>query len=122
MILADTSVWVDYLRRGDRTLAELLSQDRICIHPMIIGELACGNLRHRAQLIGLWKNLPHVAEASHDEALFCLDSHHLMGSGIGFIDLHLLASALLTPGTLLWTHDRRLKLLAQSLGLAFGGH
>ncbi|MEE9356024.1 MAG: PIN domain-containing protein [Methylococcaceae bacterium] len=115
MVLVDTSVWVDHLRYKDGALFHLLEQGRVCIHFMIIGELACGHLQNREQLISLWKNLPHVSEANHDEALFCLDTNWLMGRGIGFIDLHLIASTLLTPDTLLWTKDRRLNSVAQFL-------
>ena len=115
MILVDSSVWIDHLRHNDEILCELLDQGQVCIHSLIIGELACGNLKNREQLITLWKNLPHIAEASHDESLFCIDQHSLMGRGIGFVDVHLIASTLLTPGTLLWTRDRRLSVVAESL-------
>lgn len=119
MILVDTSVWVDYLRNGDKTLAQLLTQGQVCIHPMIIGELACGNLQNREQLMGLWHNLPAVNMASHSEALFFLDSHKLMGKGIGWVDLHLLAASQLTSNTQLWTRDRRLAHIAETLGAGF---
>lgn len=119
MVLVDTSVWVDFLRKGDNALSALLSQNSVCMHSMIIGELACGHLRNRGQLIGLWENLPQITEASHEEALYCLNAHKLMGRGIGFIDLHLLASTLLTPGVSLWSHDRRLTTIASSLHIGF---
>ncbi len=119
MILVDTSVWVDHLRYGDETLAQYLSQGQVHIHPMITSELACGYLQNRKQLISLWQNLPGAIEASHHEALYFLESHALMGKGIGFVDLHLLASAHLTPNTQLWTRDKRLAGIAQSLGIEF---
>lgn len=119
MVLVDTSVWVDHLRRGNNRLTELLSQGLVCTHPMIIGELACGNLHNRAQLISLWRNLPSAIEASHQEAIVFLESHKLMGKGIGFIDLHLLATTRLTPETCLWTRDKRLAGVAESLAIAF---
>lgn len=122
MILVDTSVWVDHLRHGDKTLAQLLTQGQVCIHPMITGELACGNLKNRGQLIDLWQSLPCSIEASHQEALLFLESHRLMGKGIGFVDLHLLSSTALTANTLLWTHDKRLASIAKSLNIEYSGH
>jgi hypothetical protein len=119
MILVDTSVWVDHLRRRDETLAQLLTQGQVYIHPMIIGELACGHLQNREQLIVLWQNLPRSVEASHKEAMLFVESHQLMGKGIGFVDVHLLASTRLTANTQLWTRDKRLAGVAQSLGVAF---
>lgn len=118
-VLVDTSVWVDHLRQADKTLTQLLNQGQVSIHPMIIGELVCGNLNNRAQLISLWNNLPSVSEANHEEALFCLDTHQLMGRGIGFVDLHLLAATLISANTRLWTKDRRLNVIAQSLNVGF---
>lgn len=119
MILVDTSVWVDHLRHSDETLAQLLTQGQVYIHPMITGELACGHLQNREQLIVLWQNLPCSVEASHKEAMLFVESHQLMGKGIGFVDVHLLASARLTANTQLWTRDKRLADVAQSLGIAF---
>ncbi len=119
MVLVDTSVWVDYLRAGDAALVDLLNRSLVCIHPVIIGELACGNLQNRAELLSLWHNLPQVTEASHNEALLLLDNQQLMGKGIGYIDLHLLASTLLTNNTRLWTRDKRLAGLSEDLGVAF---
>lgn len=120
MVLVDTSVWVDYLRGGDRMLAQLLTQERVCIHPMVIGELSCGRLQNRERLITLWQNLPAPVEASHQEAMFMLESKELMGRGIGYVDLHLLAASLLSSNnTTLWTRDQRLSQVAESLGIAF---
>ena len=108
MILVDTSVWVDHLRRGDDHLASLLEQSRVLCHPMIIGELACGTLRNRSEILGLLANLPAAIEASHDEVLLFIEQHSLMGHGIGYIDMHLLASTTLSQ-TQLWTRDTRLQ-------------
>ena len=119
MVLVDTSVWIDHLRSSNASLVHLLEQNLVTIHPMIIGELACGNLRHRQQLLSLWQNLPHTTEASHQETLYCLEQNNLMGKGVGFIDLHLLASTLLSPNTSLWTNDRRLQKIAKSLNIAW---
>jgi predicted nucleic acid-binding protein len=119
MMLVDTSVWIDHLRAKDEQLIKLLEQSQVSIHPMIIGELACGYLNQRQQLLNLWKNLPCVTEATHHEALHCLENNKLMGKGIGFIDLHLLASTLLTPNTILLTRDRRLHDLAELLNVCW---
>jgi hypothetical protein len=122
MVLVDTSVWVDFLRKDDERLSLLLSQNRVCMHPMIIGELACGHLKNRTQLLALWQNLAGCSEASHEEAMILLDSQNLMGQGIGFIDLHLLAATLLSSHTRLWTRDKRLCDIAESLNIAFKEH
>lgn len=119
MILVDTSVWVDYLRHGDETLAQLLSQGLVTMHPMIVGELACGYLQNRKQLISLWQNLPLAIEATHQEAMLFIESEQLMGKGIGFVDAHLLTSTRLTANTQLWTRDKRLANIAESLNITF---
>ncbi len=118
-VLVDTSVWIDHLRAKDDFLVVLLNNHQVLMHSMIRGELACGNLRHRLQILMLLKNLPHVSEATHEEALICLEYKQLMGRGIGFVDVHLLAALLLTPGTVLWTRDSRLATVAQSLNIAW---
>ena len=115
MILADTSVWVDHLRRSDAALRAALEANEICIHPMVIGELACGNLRNRSILVNL-QLLPQATVASHDEALAMIEQHTLMGRGVGFVDVHLLASAKLSKATL-WTRDKRLAAVADGFGL-----
>ncbi|MEX2132039.1 MAG: PIN domain-containing protein [Pseudohongiellaceae bacterium] len=119
MVLVDTSVWVDHLRSGDKRLAQLLNQSLVCGHPMIIGELACGHLQNRLPLLTLLQNLPWAVEAGHQEALFFLEHHQLMGKGLGYIDLHLLAASLLSPDTQLWTRDKRLARVAALLGVGF---
>jgi predicted nucleic acid-binding protein len=118
-VLVDTSVWVDHLRAKDEHLIHLLKQNQVLMHPMIRGELACGCLHNRDQILNLLKNLPQVSEATHDEALYCLEKHNLMGKGIGFIDLHLLASTFLAKNALLWTRDRRLHKLALALNVCW---
>ena len=119
MILVDASVWVDHLRRGDKTLVSLLTQGLVCTHPMVIGELACGNLQNRAELISLWQDLPFAIEAGYQEAMFFIESNKLMGKGIGYVDLHLLAATQLTSDTQLWTRDKRLATIAGALGIGF---
>jgi len=118
VILVDTPVWIDHLRRGDTMLARLLENNRVGMHAMVLGELACGNLRNRTRLIKLWDNLEFLPEASHHEAMYFLEKHGLMGRGIGYIDVHLLASVALVADGKLWTHDSRLAAIAGELGLA----
>jgi len=118
-VLVDTSIWIDHLRANNELLVMLLKQNKVLMHPMIRGELACGCLHHRGQFLSLLKDLPQSVEATHSEALYCLESNDLMGKGIGFIDLHLLASTFLMSDVLLWTRDRRLHKLAVSLNISW---
>ena len=119
MILVDTSVWVDHLRAGEAQLVALLERSAVVMHPMVIGELACGNLTDRETLLSLWRNLPQLAAATDAEVLFFLEHHRLWGRGVGYIDVHLLASVSLNTRAELWTRDRRLQDSAERLGLAF---
>lgn len=118
MILADTSVWINFLRQGNESLEKYLGKASILMHPMILGELCCGNLKNRQSIIDLWNNLPQITVATHHEALYFLEENRLMGRGIGYVDLHLLASTALERGVLLWTEDKRLASLAQGLDLS----
>ncbi len=118
MILVDTSVWIDHLRSGDCALETLLDADRVWIHPFVIGEMACGNLKQRKTILSLLEDLPHVRVATDDETLFFIANNTLMGRGIGYIDAHLLAAVALTGSTRLWTRDKRLNAVAESLELA----
>ena len=117
MILADTSVWVEHLRRGLPRLATLLQGGEVLIHPWVIGELACGNLRNRSQVLELLKGLPAETVARDAEVLLLIKRGQLMGRGIGYVDVHLMASARLSRCGL-WTRDRRLAAMAQVQGLA----
>lgn len=119
MILADTSVWVDHFRTGNPRLAALLGDDRVACHPFVVGELACGNLRDRHDILGYFQHLPEVPVATHAEALRLVTAHGLEGSGVGWIDVHLLASALLATASL-WTLDRQLRAAARRVGCAAG--
>ncbi|HEX7124710.1 MAG TPA: type II toxin-antitoxin system VapC family toxin [Thermodesulfobacteriota bacterium] len=121
MILVDTSVWVDHLRRGDAALAAALEAVEVCIHPFVLGELACGTLRNRREVLELLARLPGVPVATDEEALEFIERRALMGRGIGYIDVHLLASAALAGTVRLWTRDRRLAAVAADLGLAARG-
>lgn len=118
MTLADTSVWVNHLRENDANLTALLNDNRVLMHSMVIGELACGNLPDREHVLDLLKGLPQIAVADDEEVLFFIERHRLMGRGIGYIDAHLLAAALLAYSVRLWTHDRRLQNVAMHLGIA----
>ncbi len=120
MILADTSVWIDHFRSEDLYLASLLDRNEILIHPMVIGELACGNVSNRTEVFSMLRLLPRVPVASDGEVLFFIEYHQLMGRGIGYIDAHLLASAAMSSPTQLWSKDRRLMELAGELGVAYG--
>ena len=116
MILVDTSVWVDHLRSGLPLLANLLQEGEVLIHPWVIGEIACGNLRNRNQVLDLLQGLPTAVVASVSEVLLLIERSNLMGRGIGYVDAHLLAAAKLSRCGL-WTQDRRLAALAQDQGL-----
>lgn len=115
-MLVDTSVWVDHFRRGNGDLSILLNRGEVECHPFIIGELACGSLRRRSEVLFLLQNLPGLPEGSHDEVLAFIDRHSLMGRGVGWVDAHLLVSASLAR-TPLWTHDRNLAAVARALNL-----
>ena len=117
MILVDTSVWVAHLRQGNSRLAALLEESKVLIHPFVIGELALGNLKQRDEILGLLGNLPTAKIAMHDEVLSMIDDRDLPGTGIGWVDAHLLASALLSDAPV-WTLDRRLGAVATRLELA----
>lgn len=116
-MIADTSVWVDHLRRGNRALAAQLEEGRIYCHELIIGELACGHLRQRDRILELLDALPRAGRAEHDEVLVLIETQRLAGCGIGWIDAHLLASAILTRLPI-WTLDRRLASVAERIGVS----
>jgi hypothetical protein len=115
-MLVDTSVWVDHLRRGNRALAEQLETGLVWCHPFVIGEIACGRLRDRSEILSLLAGLPRAPRADHDEVMTFVERTGLAGSGIGWIDAHLLASARLA-GIGLWTLDRKLQTVATELGI-----
>ena len=119
MILVDTSVWVDHLRSGDAQLADLLERAQVVMHPFVVGEMACGSLGDRSSILELLRDLPAASVAESEEVLGFIERRVLHGKGIGYVDVHLLASVALTEGTKLWTRDKRLQLAAQALGCAF---
>ena len=119
MILADTTVWVDHFRATDDTLAAALSGRGVVMHPFVLGELAVGNFRDRAVVLGRLAAMPLAARAADYLVLQLIDAHQLHGLGLSYIDVHLLASTRLTAGLRLWTRDRRLHAAADRLGIAF---
>ncbi len=119
MILVDTSIWIDHLRSGEPVLATALENGRVLMHPFVLGELACGNLKNRSEVLRLLGDLPTAPAATDPEALGLIERRALMGRGVGYIDVHLLASAALAGVGRLWTRDRRLAGLAAELELAF---
>jgi len=118
MVLVDTSIWVDHLRKGNRHLEKLLLDAEVICHSFIIGELACGNLKNRSEILTLLQSLPVIPTIDLDECLFFIDQHLLYGSGIGFVDIHLLASSILTD-TPIWTADKKLKGAAITLNILY---
>lgn len=117
MTLVDTSVWIDHLRRsGDPQLIALLKKNNVWVHPWIVGEIACGNLAHRARVIGELRKLPQLAIARDQEVLLLIKRRRLMGKGIGYVDAHLLTAAL-AQGARLWTRDKHLMTIAAALGI-----
>ncbi|HBA55696.1 MAG TPA: VapC toxin family PIN domain ribonuclease [Syntrophorhabdus aromaticivorans] len=107
MVLVDTSVWVSHFRETNDDLAELLNKGEVVCHPFIIGELACGDLKNRVSIIALLEALPMALVVDHEEVLSFVEARKIMGKGLGYVDVHLLAAALLT-GVSLWTLDKKL--------------
>lgn len=116
MILDDTSIWIDHLHKGSAELVHLLEAGEVYCHPFIVGELACGSLKNRMEILTLMSALPGARVAEHEEALSLLNNRKLHSKELGWIDVHLLASALLT-GCGLWTRDKALRTIAEKLKL-----
>ena len=120
MILVDSSVWVSFLQSGgEPQLAQLLDLNEVGMHDMVLGEVAMGSNEQRKNALVLLPLLPSIEVASHIDAMKLVDKHQLYGRGIGYVDVHLLTSAVLRPGTKLWTRDKRLLAAAAHLGIAF---
>jgi predicted nucleic acid-binding protein len=117
VILADTSVWIVHLRHGSDELKHALEACEVFCHSHVVGELACGNFRNRDNILEFLRALPAATIATDDEVLACIERNHLYGTGLGYTDVHLLASAMLTP-TRLWTLDAALGREARRLHLA----
>ena len=119
VILADTTVWVDHFRSSEPELLAHLETREVLMHSMVIGELACGNLPNRRTALRKLHSLPRVPEPAHESVLSLIESERLMGRGVGFIDFHLLCSAMQQDDVSLWTRDTRLHQVAEALGVAF---
>jgi predicted nucleic acid-binding protein len=119
MVLVDTSVWVSHFREGNSQLASLLNRGEVMCHPIIIGEISCGTFRNRKEILSLLQLLPSAIQARHEEVIGFIETFQLMGKGLGYIDMHLAASARLT-GIPIWTFDTKLHKATQELGIAFG--
>ncbi len=118
MVLVDTSVWINHLRNNDRQLEKLLFNGSVVCHPHIIGELACGNIKNRQEIISLLQALPQISLIEFEEFLYFIEQNQLHGKGIGFVDIHLLASAKLDRIPL-WTVDKRLQSASAELNLKY---
>jgi predicted nucleic acid-binding protein len=117
MILVDTSVWADHIRQKNDRMSTLLKDGQILIHPYVVGELALGNLHNRAVYLASFESFPPAIIARDDEFMAMIDAHQLHGTGIAYIDAHLLASSRLSFAKL-WTNNKRLQLVAERFGLA----
>jgi predicted nucleic acid-binding protein len=117
LILVDTSVWIDHLREGIDELSNVLANNEVYCHMMVVGELALGHLKNRAECLKQWRRLPIVITAKHHEVMYLIDKHQLMGMGIGFVDAHLLAACKMNPTCKLWTRDKPLLRAANKAGI-----
>ena len=122
MILVDTSVWIEHFRRNEPRLVEALNLEEVLVHPFVAGELACGNLRNRSEILHYLGHLPSAPSATHVEVLDFIERRSLSGRGIGYVDVHLLASTALHGSAGLWTRDERLAGVARALGLLHDPH
>ncbi len=118
MVLVDTSVWVEHFRYGNNELESLLNNGSVVCHLFIVGELACGNLSNRFEILTLLQALPLANHADHEEVMHFIENYSLMGKGLGYIDMHLLVSAILTKVPI-WTLDKKLKEVSSKLGLQY---
>jgi predicted nucleic acid-binding protein len=118
MVLVDTSVWVEHFRSGNIGLENLLNEGDVACHLFITGELACGNLSNRAEILSLLQTLPLANHAEHEEVMHFIENYKLMGKGLGYIDMHLIASAILSKVPI-WTLDKKLKDVSSKLGLVY---
>lgn len=117
MILADTSIWIDHLRAGDAALAARLDRAEIVCHPFVVAEIALGSLRDRMPTLALLDALPMLPETAARDVRHMIEARGLHGRGIGYVDAALAAACVLVPGTRLWTRDRRLGAVAETIGV-----
>jgi predicted nucleic acid-binding protein len=122
VILVDSSIWIDHLRRADAELVRLLAADEVLCHPFVIGELACGHLRQRVAFLAQLQALPLAAATTHEETLAFVECRAIAGRGIGWADVHLLSATLLAAPARLWTRDKRLAAAAAELGCLHLAH
>jgi predicted nucleic acid-binding protein len=120
VILVDTSVWIDHFRAADPQLVAALNRNDVLTHPFVLGEIALGSVANRATVLRLLANLPAAAPATHDEVMAFIGAHALANTGLGLIDAHLLAAAMLTPGAVLWSRDKTLRAAASRLQIDAG--
>jgi len=120
LILADTSIWIDHFRSGNKVLRQHLNQGQVVIHPFVIAELALGSLQDRTTTLALLDLLPQLRVAQLSEVRLTIEARRLYGLGIGLLDAHLIASVLINPPALLWTRDQRLRKAAEALGIHAG--
>ncbi|MCH8506143.1 MAG: type II toxin-antitoxin system VapC family toxin [Ectothiorhodospiraceae bacterium] len=118
LIMVDTSIWVDFFRGGDADLEKCLQEELVLMHPMVVGELSLGYLRNRTAILKFLGDLSSISPASHEQVMAFVETHQLVGRGIGWVDAHLLTAVSCSDETQLWTRDKRLRNLAQSLNLA----
>jgi len=118
MILVDTSVWIDHLHSADEDLKELLLSGQVCIHPYVLGELFCASISNREEILSLLKALPGIDSVLDEEFFMFIEERKLYGKGLGFVDIHILASAMIFQVPL-WTRDKSLKLIAGELGISY---
>lgn len=119
MILVDTSIWIDHFRSADHELATLLSRNEVLSHPFVIGEIALGSVARRAEVLRYLGNLPGAVIAAHDEVMVFIESRKLANTGLGCVDVSLLASVALTPSAKLWARDKNLRAAAAKCSLSF---
>jgi predicted nucleic acid-binding protein len=117
-ILVDTSVWINHLREGDQNLTELLEQGLVACHPFIVGEIACGGIKNRHEIIDLLNDLPSTEIIDHADIMEFIENRKIMNIGIGYIDVHLLGSALVSD-TPLWTFDKALRKIAIQFSIGY---
>lgn len=118
MVIIDTSVWIAHFRKANAHLQKLLSEGEVFCHHFIVGEIACGNIHNRTEIISLMQALPSTPIAAQEEILSFIDHKKLYGAGIGLIDVHLLASAFLTKASV-WTVDNKLQRVAAKLNILY---
>ena len=116
MVLVDTSVWIDHFRNENDRLVKLLNNGEVFSHPFIIGEIACGKIKNRLEIITSLQSLPQSLIVDHEEVMLFIEKKKIMGQGLGYIDITLLVSSILT-GIPLWTLDKRLNEIARKFDI-----